>query len=804
MVFPMKLALNATAEIASIADFPKFRFFMTGLDARSEPQWDLAEEPQGCDGLLCNRWVEANASYLAEFSALCYMTARDIAKLHLGGRPVGLVQSAWGGTRLEAWMSAESLSATSVAKHVPSKSEQNAASVLFNAMVAPWNHMAVRAAFWYQGEANADQKVAEVDQRAYYAELYQAMIKDWRDRKGMGDFAWLTMQLPPSVAAGTAPSEQMGTGRMEIRLAQAESDTRANGLTDISGLAVGLDLGGRSAWGIDHPPNKNEMARRLALQAIHVAYAEQGRQPSLIPDQGDTVWTGPQISSIERATSSKIVLHFTALSSDGMRLDDVKAFNSDGSSNDCTLCCEGAPPFEVTDGVTGYSSVPLSDIAITNSSIELAVPSEQQVTHVRYAWLDYAECVLRNSDGLPAGPFEARVQAAQPLIAAARDATAAGSDPVPPSFRRPPMGWNSWNFYHCNIDENSVKAIADAMVENGMKDAGYEYINVDDCWQVERHADGTIEADPVRFPSGMKAVADYTHSQGLKFGVYTARGSRTCQNRPGAYAHEEIDSATYCDWGLDYLKIDNCGGTNWPEANQSWIKFAEGLDACYGRTGRYTVRSVEFCTDPAECGQWIAGLANLWRTTEDIQPTYDSMMSNIHENDKMAAIAQPGHFNDPDMMNVGVVGLSLVEQYTHMSLWCVAGAPLLVGADIVHATAETLAILTNKEVIGINQDLGYQGAVQGRIVAKYSSPMTEVWSKRLEDGNSYGVVLLNLDSSPANITAQWSDLGGLSGPAAVRDLWSHEERGMFDGSFQAEVPSHGVVFVRVTRQTVVI
>jgi alpha-galactosidase len=216
------------------------------------------------------------------------------------------------------------------------------------------------------------------------------------------------------------------------------------------------------------------------------------------------------------------------------------------------------------------------------------------------------------------------------------------------------------------------------------------------------------------------------------------------------------------------------------------------------------VRSVEFCTDPAECGQWIAGLANLWRTTEDIQPTYDSMMSNIHENDKMAAIAQPGHFNDPDMMNVGVVGLSLVEQYTHMSLWCVAGAPLLVGADIVHATAETLAILTNKEVIGINQDLGYQGAVQGRIVAKYSSPMTEVWSKRLEDGNSYGVVLLNLDSSPANITAQWSDLGGLSGPAAVRDLWSHEERGMFDGSFQAEVPSHGVVFVRVTRQTVVI
>lgn len=888
MVFPMKLALDSDEEIATLADFPKVRFFMTGRDTAAEPQFDLAEEPEACDGLVCNQWVEGNASYLAEFSALCYMTARDITRMHLGGRPVGLVQAAWDDTRLEAWMSADSIAGTSVATHVPSRAKRNAAGALYNAMIAPWNRMAVRAAFWHQGGANADEQIPGVDQTAYYAELYQAMIRDWRDKKGMGDFAWLTMQLPPSVAAGTEPLKQMGTGRMQIRLAQAESDTHANGLTDISGVAIGLDLGGSSALGIKHPPNKNEMARRLALQAVHVAYAIQDKQSALTAGArgcvqrstqydsrsqgninlenashsmasgeacqrlcsdtsgcscfshnsangscwlmsqcstpitksgyiagaaankpcpgpvGTTVWTGPQLSGIE-AEDGKVVLHFTALSSAGMQLEGVKAFNSDGTSNGCTLCCEGAPPFEVADGQSGYKSVGLADVLIKNSSIELALPLGQHVTGVRYAWLDYAECVLRNSDGLPAGPFEEIVRATHQLPPTPPPAPppAPTPVPVPASARRPPMGWNSWNFYHCNIDENIVKGVLDAMVSNGMKDAGYEYVNVDDCWAVERFPDGTIQPDPARFPSGIKAVADYAHGQGLKFGVYTARGSRTCQHRPGSYAHEEIDAATYCEWGLDYLKNDNCGGDNWPVENTSWVKFAKGFDDCYHKTGRYTVRSIEFCKDPDSCGQWIASLANLWRTTEDIQATWGSAMANIHENDKMAAVARPGHFNDPDMMNIGVVGLSLIEQYSHMSLWCVAGAPLLVGTDIVHASAETLRILTNKEVIAINQDLGYEGAIQGRIVA--STSQSEVWSKRLEDGESFGVALLNLDSVAMNISARWADLGSnLTGPAAVRDLWKHKDLGVCEEAFTAEVPSHGVVFVRITRQAVLV
>jgi len=179
-------------------------------------------------------------------------------------------------------------------------------------------------------------------------------------------------------------------------------------------------------------------------------------------------------------------------------------------------------------------------------------------------------------------------------------------------------------------------------------------------------------------------------------------------------------------------------------------------------------------------------------------------VSTIHANDNMASIARPGHFNDPDMMQVGNVGLSLVEQYSHMSLWCVAGAPLLIGTDLVHASEETLSILTNPEPISVNQDLGYNGAIQGRIVSTSSKPHVEVWSKRLADGNSYGVVLLNLDDGPANVTAQWSDLGQLSGSAAVRDLWARKDLGNFEDSFTIEVQSHGAVFVKVVQQSVML
>ena len=302
MVFPLQLALNATAEVESLKDFPNFHFFMTARATALAPRFDLVpitDPSAACDdgsshtaSSRCNRWLSqsealGNATvddYIGHFSAVCYMTVRDMASLHdsVGSaRPVGLIQSAWGGTRVEAWMSTKAIQASGYADVVPARPAQNNVSVLYNAMVAPFNRVAVRAALWYQGEANADQQIPGVDQTDYYATMYQGMIADWRDRKGMGDFAFGTVQLPPSVATGTPASQQNNTGRPNIRVAEAEVESHSGGKTDISGVAVTIDLGGKSAWGYDHPPNKNEISRRLALATLHAAYATQ-----------EPLWTG--------------------------------------------------------------------------------------------------------------------------------------------------------------------------------------------------------------------------------------------------------------------------------------------------------------------------------------------------------------------------------------------------------------------------------------------------------------------------------------------------------------------------------
>ena len=363
---------------------------------------------------------------------------------------------------------------------------------------------------------------------------------------------------------------------------------------------------------------------------LHAAYAQQS-----------PLWTGPQLASADIAENGGITLTFSPKTASGMHFADVKSVNPDGTRNDCTLCCARGNPFDVTaDGGKTWVRVAANETIIDGNRIHL-MPSSSQLARasgvgVRYAWLDFVECVLYNDAKLPLGPFvriidqhQARAAASSSNAAAPAAAAAAGSSGIPQS---PPMGFNSWNFYHCNIDENTVRAVIDAMVSNGMKDAGYEYVNIDDCWQVERFENGTIQPDPVRFPSGMKALADYAHSKGMKFGVYTAKGSVTCQRRPGAYKHEKTDAQSYCDWGLDYLKNDDCGGATWNVGNTSWKLFTEGFQECYEKTGRYIVRSVEYCKDPNSCGKWIADSANLWRTTSDVQATWSSVMSNIHNN----------------------------------------------------------------------------------------------------------------------------------------------------------------------------
>jgi alpha-galactosidase len=365
----------------------------------------------------------------------------------------------------------------------------------------------------------------------------------------------------------------------------------------------------------------------------------------------------------------------------------------------------------------------------------------------------------------------------------------------------PPMGWNTWNKFACNVSDELVRGMADAMVKSGMKDAGYQYIVIDDCWQVSRDANGTIVVDPQRFPNGMKAVADYVHSVGLKFGIYSDAGTMTCQKRPAGLGHEYQDARTYASWGVDYLKYDWCNTLPGQDARSSYANIRQALDA----SGRPIVLSI---CEWGKAQPWLWGKevgGNLWRTTDDIQDRWagkkewspgnccsNGMLDIVDANAELYSYAGPGHWNDPDMLEVGNGGMTTTEYRSHFSLWAIMGAPLIAGNDLRTMTPDIHDILTNKEVIAIDQDaLGRQG----RRVWKDGD--LEVWSKQLQDG-SRAVILLNRGGSSHEITLNWEQIGypaHLS--AAVRDLWVHKDLGKFTGKFAAPVESHGVVMVPV-------
>ena len=364
----------------------------------------------------------------------------------------------------------------------------------------------------------------------------------------------------------------------------------------------------------------------------------------------------------------------------------------------------------------------------------------------------------------------------------------------------PPMGWNTWNKFGCNVSDELVRGMADAMVKSGMKDADYQYIVIDDCWQVSRDASANIVADPQRFPNGIKALADYVHSLGLKFGIYSDAGSKTCAGRPAALGHEYQDALTYASWGVDYLKYDWCNTTT-QDAKASYANIRQALDA----SGRPIVLSIcEWGTaKPWLWGKEVGG--NLWRTTGDIQDRWADkrewkpgdccnygVTAILDLQVGLESYAGPGHWNDPDMLEVGNGGMTTTEYQAHFSLWALLAAPLIAGNDLRSMSPEIRDILTNKEVIAIDQDaLGRQG----RRVWKNGD--LEVWAKQLKDGDR-AVILLNRSSSEQEITVNWEQIGYPSHlSAAVRDLWAHKDLGKFTGKFSAPVASHGVVMVRV-------
>jgi alpha-galactosidase len=355
--------------------------------------------------------------------------------------------------------------------------------------------------------------------------------------------------------------------------------------------------------------------------------------------------------------------------------------------------------------------------------------------------------------------------------------------------RTPQMGFNNWNLTHCGsqFNEAFVKGIADTLVSTGLKDAGYQYVNLDDCWaQSSRDAKGNLVPDKTRFPHGIKAVADYVHSKGLKFGLYSSAGTKTCNSAgfPGGLGHEKQDAALWASWGVDYLKYDNCNNQG-QDAKKRYTAMRDALAA----TGRPILYSI------CEWGQnqpwtWAAPVGNSWRTTGDINDSYAKMLSIYKANIKLGKYAGPGHWNDPDMLEVGNGGMSDTEYRTHFTLWAMMSAPLLVGSDIRKASAATLTILRNSDVIALDQDAK---GVQGNEIS--SANGLHVIRKPLADGDT-AVALFNETGSTAKISTSLTAIGVSSGTHTLTELWSKAKSTTSD-TISASVPAHGTVVYRV-------
>jgi alpha-galactosidase len=380
------------------------------------------------------------------------------------------------------------------------------------------------------------------------------------------------------------------------------------------------------------------------------------------------------------------------------------------------------------------------------------------------------------------------------LLLAATAAQAARA-PAKTAAPTPPMGWNSWNHFAAKIDDATVRAQADAMVSSGLRDAGYRYINIDDTWEGERDAKGVIHTN-AKFPD-MKALADYVHAKGLKLGIYSSPGDKTCAGYAGSLGHEAQDARTYADWGIDYLKYDLCslgpsmlaaGGLEKAQDIElkAYLKMRDAI-AATGRPMVYSLCQYGFY-QPWRWGPAVGG--DLWRTTGDITDKFPRMIQIGLSQAGLSKLQKPGHWNDPDMLEVGNGGMNPIEYRTHMSLWAILAAPLLAGNDLSKMTPETLAILGNKGVIAIDQDpMGKQG---DRV---HSEGPLEIWVRPLA-GGAKAVGLFNLSDLPANMEVRTAQLG-LKGPAAMHDVWADKDLGK-PASYHAVVPAHGVVLLRVS------
>lgn len=375
--------------------------------------------------------------------------------------------------------------------------------------------------------------------------------------------------------------------------------------------------------------------------------------------------------------------------------------------------------------------------------------------------------------------------------------------------KTPPMGWNSWNEFGCNVDENLIKQTADAIVSSGMKDAGYEYVVIDDCWHGTRDEKGFIQPSKEHFPSGMKALGDYIHSKGLKFGIYSDVGAKTCAGRPGSRGYEYQDAFVYASWGVDYLKYDWCNS----EGLNPVGAYTTMRDALY-KTGRPIVLSICEWGDNKPW-EWGKPIGHLWRTTGDITDCWDceenhgswsslGIMRILDKQKGLRVHAAPGHWNDPDMMEVGNSGLTVNESRAHFSMWAMLAAPLIAGNDVRNMSKEIREILTNKEVIAINQDsLGIQG------LPAITEDNLEIWVKPLAN-DEWAFCFLNRGKETKTINFDWKDnfikddnfqkqFDAKKQTFKIRDVWTKKDSGDTNSATKISIPSHDVVMFRLSK-----
>ncbi len=371
----------------------------------------------------------------------------------------------------------------------------------------------------------------------------------------------------------------------------------------------------------------------------------------------------------------------------------------------------------------------------------------------------------------------------------------------------PPMGWNSWNMFGATVNAEVIIQVAETFVSAGLKDAGYQYIVIDDHWHGGRGEDGKLFPDAQKFPNGMKALADAAHARGLKFGIYSDAGTKTCGGRPASQDYEEIDARTFAEWGVDYLKYDWCHAEDTrANAEYRYRRMGQALKA----TGREIVFSI---CEWGHHSPWLWGAqvgGNLWRTTGDIGDSWKDVpvpwgwlygieTIGFEQQRGLEQYAGPGHWNDPDMLVVGLKGSSReiagagctdTEYRTHFSLWCMLAAPLMIGCDVAHMDTATHEILLNREMIALNQDpLGRQGLRACR------NGLVEVWKKQLAE-KAMGIALFNRDDKKHLVRAHWSDLG-IKGRYRIRDLWLHKDMDHSEHEAEAEVPAHGCVVLKL-------